>query len=255
MTTTQELLDVTENEITIEDIPRLNEALEGLEAPEIIKFAHAFFGNSLTMACSFQDMVMLDIVAKIAPSIRVFTLDTGYLFHETEDTIRRASEHYPQLTIEVFRPKHTLEDQRLQHGPNLYRTNSELCCAINKMEPMSRALSGYKAWMTGIRRDQSASRAAAQPVSWDLKWNIVKFAPMVNWTQGDIATYTAVHGIEHNQLLDRGYPSIGCAPCTAIPVEGGLRSGRWAGSTKTECGLHTASPDTIGVPGRVERMD
>lgn len=249
------LEELVEEPITIDDVPRLNAELEGLEAHEIIKFAQALFGSRLTMACSFQDMVMLDIVSKVAPDTRVFTLDTGFLFYETEEAIRRARSRYPQLHIDVFAPDHTLDEQQRSYGPALYRSDNELCCAINKLEPMGRALHGYSAWMTGIRRDQSASRSTAQPVSWDLRWNMVKFAPMVDWTAEDVATYAAIHDVPYNRLLDRGYPSIGCAPCTGLPTGGDVRSGRWAGSEKTECGLHVASPDAIGVPGRVERVN
>ncbi|MCC7077686.1 MAG: phosphoadenylyl-sulfate reductase [Acidimicrobiia bacterium] len=253
--TAQALTQLVEDPITIEDIPRLNEELDGLEAHEIIKFAHALFGDGLTMACSFQDMVMLDIVAKVAPGMRVFTLDTGYLFHETEEAIRRARARYPELRIDVYRPAHTLDAQEREHGHRLYAHDNALCCEINKIEPMRRALDGYTAWMTGIRRSQSASRSTAQPVSWDVRWNIAKFAPMVDWSDDDIATYTAIHDVPYNRLLDRGYPSVGCAPCTAVPTDGDRRSGRWAGTGKTECGIHVASPDAVGVPGRVERVD
>lgn len=249
---TRELDDIVEDVITIDDIPRLNEELEGAGPHDIIKFAHGLFGDSLTMACSFQDLVMLDILAKAAPGVRVFTLDTGYLFHETEETIRRARHHYPELRIDVFRPKLELGEHVVAYGPRLYEADPELCCELRKMEPMREALSGYSAWMTGIRRDQSASRANTKPVAWDIKWGMAKFAPMHSWTAEDVWTYANLHEVPYNRLHDRGYPSIGCAPCTSVPAEDDPRSGRWAGSNKTECGLHVDT--TVGVPGRVERL-
>lgn len=237
---------------TLDDIPSLNAELAGAEAHEIIKFAYATYGDALTMACSFQDMVMLDIVSKVAPDVPVFTLDTGFLFKQTEDTIARARARYPQLDIRVFHPKLNIFEQAGAYGPKLYARDPNQCCSIRKIEPMSRALDGFGAWMTGIRRDQADSRRHIEPVAWDPQWGIAKFAPMYAWTSEDIWTYAKIHEIPYNPMHDAGYPSIGCAPCTDLPTDGDPRSGRWAGSDKSECGLH-ASPDTaIGVPGRVD---
>ncbi len=237
---------------SLDDLPDINASLDGAEPHEIIKYAAATYCDTITMACSFQDMVMLDIVAKVAPGIRVFTLDTGFLFKQTEDTIARARARYPELSIEVFHPLVNIFEQADEYGPRLYARDPEQCCAMRKLEPMQRALSGYSAWMTGIRRDQSDTRADTQPLSWDIKWNIAKFAPMYAWSSDDIWTYAKIHDVPYNPMHDAGYPSIGCAPCTDVPDDDHHRSGRWSGSDKTECGLHAEPAAAIGVPGRVD---
>ncbi len=239
---------------TIDDIPALNAKLDGAAAHDIIRFAYETFGDRLVMACSFQDMVMLDIVSKAAPDVRVFTLDTGFLFKHTEDTIARARKHYPQLDIEVYRPDQTIFEQADSQGRRLYESDPGLCCSLRKIEPMARALDGADAWMTGIRRDQSAERSMTPAVAWDPKWNRVKFAPMHDWTSKAIWAYAEFNDVPYNPMHDWGYPSIGCAPCTSIPVDGDSRSGRWANTAKTECGLHAPTEDAVGVPGRVEQI-
>jgi len=222
-------------------VPRMNRELEGAEAHEIVKYAAGLFGDTLTMACSFQDLVLLDLAYKIDPSVRVFTIDTGYLFHATEATMQRAKRRYPDLRLEVYRPLLTIGEQAARHGPRLHATDTESCCAMRKLEPMRRAMAGNRAWLTGIRRDQSPTRATVAPVAWDYKWEMVKFAPLCAWTTEDVRIYCAVHEVPYNPLMDRGYPSIGCAPCTQ-PSAAGDRSGRWAGQAKTECGLHDPVP-------------
>lgn len=239
---TTDLRSVPPQDLTPEHIAQLNRDLEGADAHEIVKVAVDIFGDTLTTACSFQDLVLLDLTYKIDPSVRVFTLDTGFLFATTEATMARAVKRYPDLNLEVYRPALDIGAQAAVHGPRLYEHDTEACCAIRKLEPMSRALGGASAWMTGIRRDQSPTRAAVPPVAWDYKWDMVKFAPLCAWTIEDVRTYCKVHELDHNPLLDRGYPSIGCAPCTRPAEPEDARSGRWAGSSKTECGLHTDVP-------------
>jgi len=230
------------DELRPEDLARVNAELDGAGPHEIMKYAQTVFGEGLTMACSFQDLVMLDIAVKTIPDIQIFTIDTGFLFFETEETIRRAQAHYPEMRLNILQPKIHITAQAQQHRHQLYHEDSDACCAIRKLEPMRRALEGRKAWMTGIRRDQSATRATIQAVAWDYKWNIVKFAPLCNWTADDVWSYAEIHKVPYNRLIDRGYPSIGCAPCTRAPVDGDPRSGRWADSKKTECGLHGETP-------------
>lgn len=239
---TTDLRSVPPEDFTPEHVAHLNHELDGADAHEIVKVAVDLFGATLTTACSFQDLVLLDITYKVDASVRVFTLDTGFLFATTEATIARTLARYPDLDLEVYRPAVDIGAQAVTHGPRLYERDSEACCAIRKLEPMSRALGGACAWMTGIRRDQSATRAAVPPVAWDYKWDMVKFAPLCAWTTADIQAYCAVHEVAYNPLLDRGYPSIGCAPCTRPTTADDARAGRWAGTSKTECGLHADAP-------------
>ncbi len=222
-----------------ETVPSMLAELDGAEPADVVRFAHDLFGDELTLACSAQDMVLVDVASRVAPGLRVFTIDTGYLFHETEETVRRAVRRYPQLRFEVVRPRDGIGAHVGAHGTALYRRDPDTCCALRKLEPMERALSGYRAWVTGIRRDQSPTRADVTPVAWDVRWNMVKFAPLAVWTSEQIWTYARLHGVPYNRLHDRGYPSIGCAPCTERPLDGDTRSGRWAGQDKLECGLHS----------------
>jgi phosphoadenosine phosphosulfate reductase len=233
------MIQAPEHEFTPEHAEFLSTELAHAHPHEVIQFAQELFEDEVTLACSFQDLVLLDIAAKAAPGLRVFTVDTGFLFYETEATMRRAMQRYPQLRFEVFRPRIDITTQADQHGRALYSREPELCCAIRKVEPTQRALAGYKAWITGIRRDQSATRASIQPVAWDLRHNMIKFAPLYAWTSDDVWTYARMHDVPYNPLHDRGYPSIGCAPCTSIPANGDIRSGRWAGTAKSECGIHS----------------
>lgn len=237
-----DLRSVRPHEFSPEHVAALNRELDGADAHQIVKVAVDLFGDSLTTACSFQDLVLLDLTYQVDPSVRVFTLDTGFLFEATEATMARALRRYPDLNLEVYRPALDIGAQSAAHGPRLYERDSEACCAIRKLEPMRRALDGAAAWMTGIRRDQSPTRATVPPVAWDYKWDMVKFAPLYSWTVEDIRTYCAIHEIDYNPLLDRGYPSIGCAPCTHPAADDDSRGGRWAGSAKTECGLHSDEP-------------
>lgn len=239
---TTDLRSVPPADFTPEHVAHLNRELDGADAHEIVKVAVDLFGDTLTTACSFQDLVLLDLTYKIDSSVRVFTLDTGFLFEATTATMARALARYPELNLEVYRPAIDIGAQAAAHGPRLYERDSEACCALRKLEPMSRALAGAHAWMTGIRRGQSATRASVPPVTWDYKWDMVKFAPLCAWTDDDIRTYCSVHEVDHNPLLDRGYPSIGCAPCTLPSTTEDPRAGRWSGSSKTECGLHSDTP-------------
>jgi phosphoadenosine phosphosulfate reductase len=178
------------------------------------------------MACSFQkeESVLIDMLMRIEPSARVFTIDTGVLFPETYEVWRKVEDRYG-LRVEVV-------DATPPNGTPWSASN---CCGTRKVDALERALEGTEAWITGIRREQSPTRADAQQIEWDEPRRVFKFNPLAEWTDHDVWSYVNQHNLPYHPLHDRGYESIGCAPCT-LPGNG--RDGRWAGQDKTECGLH-----------------
>jgi phosphoadenosine phosphosulfate reductase len=180
----------------------------------------------LVMACSFQkeESVLIDMLMRIEPSARVFTIDTGVLFPETYETWRRIEARYG-LRVEVVDAT----------PPNGTPWSAAACCGARKVEALEEALSGVDAWITGIRREQSPTRADSETVEWDSARGVWKVNPLVAWSDSDVWSYVQAHDLPYHPLHDRGYASIGCAPCT-LPGDG--REGRWAGQEKTECGLH-----------------
>jgi len=184
-------------------------------------------GPRVGLACSFQkeEAVLLDLVAQVDAPIRVFTLDTGVLFPETYAVWEAVEERYG-ITVEAYRGEWV---------DGLWATEPERCCALRKVEPLGRALSGLDCWITGLRREQSPTRAAAPEIEWDDRHGLWKANPLVDWTEKDVWRYVVEHDLPYNVLHDQGYASIGCTHCT---LPGAGREGRWAGSAKTECGLH-----------------
>jgi phosphoadenosine phosphosulfate reductase len=173
------------------------------------------------------------------PGVNVVFLDTGYHFPETIGTADAVSMTLP-ITLVTVRPRQTVAEQDATLGVDLYQRNPELCCQLRKVAPLERALTAYDAWATGIRREESPARATTPVVGWDHRRNKVKIAPLARWTQADVERYIEANGILTNPLLQDGYPSIGCAPCTHRVEEGAdARSGRWSGFAKIECGIHT----------------
>jgi phosphoadenosine phosphosulfate reductase len=195
-------------------------------AQETLELAVERHHPRLVMACSFQkeESVLIDLVMQIEPRARVFTIDTGVLFAETYATWRDIEERYG-LAIEVV-------DATPANGTPW---SASSCCGDRKVQALERALAGNDAWVTGIRREQSPTRADAQSVEWDERRGVWKFNPLVDWTAEDVWDYVHERELPYNPLHDSGYSSIGCAPCT---VPGNGREGRWAGQNKTECGLH-----------------
>ncbi len=195
-------------------------------AQETLDLAVERHHPSLVMACSFQkeESVLIDMITQIEPQARVFTIDTGVLFSETYATWRELEDRYG-LAVEVMDAT----------PPNGTPWSAGSCCGDRKVEALGQALSGNDAWITGIRREQSPTRAEARPVEWDAARGVWKFNPLVDWTDNDVWAYVREHDLPYNALHDTGYSSIGCAPCT-LPGNG--REGRWAGQSKTECGLH-----------------
>lgn len=206
--------------------------LETAPASAAITWAYERFGHGLVIAGSFQDAVLIDIAEKVAPGIEVVFLDTQYHFAETIWFVEEVRRLY-DLNLRVIEPQPEVQPD------NLWQTDVGGCCGIRKVEPLARALEGKSAWITGLRRVDAPTRAAAPIVSWDLMRNMVKVNPLAAWTDDDMAGYIADHELLVHPLIERGYPSIGCWPCTR-PVAPGddPRAGRWAGNDKTECGLH-----------------
>ena len=212
--------------------------LEGKSPQEILQWAADTFGDRFCVSSSMGDGVLPSLAASVKPGIDVLFLDTGYHFAETIGT-RDAVEQVYDVKVRTLLPLLTVNEQDAQHGPELWRSDPDRCCAMRKVEPLNRALQDYDAYASGIRREESPSRADTAVVEWDEKRGKVKVNPLAAWTQDDVDAYVEEHGILVNPLAYDGYPSIGCAPCTHRVAEGeDPRSGRWKGSQKTECGLH-----------------
>lgn len=210
--------------------------LEDLTAEEVVRWAVERFHPSIALACSFQqeESVLLDILFAERSGARVFALDTHVLFPETYALWEQTERRYA-TTIERFEGP-SLAAQAAEHGDELWKRDPNACCAIRKVEPLGRALAGLDAWITGVRREQSPTRAGARKVEWDERHGLWKLNPLADWTERDIWTRITERGLPYNPLHDRDYSSIGCTHCT---LPGAGREGRWAGGDKTECGLHT----------------
>lgn len=217
------------------------EALEGQGPEAALRWAFEQFEHGeIALACSFgaEDVALLDMIAWLRPGARAFYLDTDVLFPETYDLIERVASRY-YIALERYRPLITLAEQARRHGDQLWESDADGCCAIRKVEPLRRALSGLKAWITGIRREQAPTRANAPIVEWDAKFGLVKINPLAPWTNEEVWAYIREHGVPYNPMHDQGYPSIGCVHCTRAVAPGeDPRAGRWSGTGKIECGLH-----------------
>lgn len=214
--------------------------LENATPEEIIRFAVETFPN-ITFACSFgaEDVVLVDMLQKISPKTDIFYLDTDFHFKETYETRDRMAERYPGIPFVEVKPEITPEEQTAQYGDELWKSNANKCCDIRKVQPLTKILSKYEAWITGIRRDQAPTRANAKKIEYDVKFGLVKFNPIASWTSEDVWNYIRENNVIYNPLHDNHYPSIGCEYCTRQVMPGeDPRAGRWAGQEKTECGLH-----------------
>jgi len=213
--------------------------LEQESAETVIKFAVEQYPR-LTLACSFgaEDVVLVDMLHSISPKTEIFYLDTNVHFAETYDTRDRLSVHYGVEFVQVL-PELTLEEQAEKFGEELWKSDPNACCRERKVKPLTNHLLGFDAWITGIRREQSPTRANAKKIEWDAIFGLWKFNPLADWTNEDVWTYIHYHHIPYNALHDHGYPSIGCMHCTRQVAAGeDARAGRWSGFEKTECGLH-----------------
>jgi phosphoadenosine phosphosulfate reductase len=215
--------------------------VEGMSAEQILGFVLEEFPGRVSLACSFQkeESVLLDLLFALEPKARVFALDTHVLFPETYEVWRAVEKRYG-TKVEVYEGP-SLGRQAAVHGDELWKTKPDLCCSIRKVEPLNRALAGLDCWITGLRRDQSPSRADAPKLGWDEAHELWKANPLADWTDERCWDYIRERGLPVNPLHERGYASIGCVHCTA---PGAGREGRWAGLDKVECGLHTAGSAT-----------
>ena len=221
-----------------ERVEAVNASLEGAPAPDVVRWALTEFCAEIVVASSMQTAVLEDLVSRVRPGVPVVFLDTGYHFAETLGTRDAVRVAYPVRLIDVT-PRRTVAEQDAEEGPRLFERNPDRCCALRKVEPLERALAGYRAWITGLRRADSPSRAATPVVDWDAKRSMVKVNPIAAWSDDDLERYVEAHGVLVNPLLQLGYPSIGCEPCTRAVAPGeDARAGRWSGRAKTECGLH-----------------
>jgi phosphoadenosine phosphosulfate reductase len=220
MTTAQEERTAGELKALAEQAGR---DLEDASALEILRWAADTFGSRFCVTSSMVDVVFLD---------------TGYHFPETIGT-RDAVDAVMDVNVITLTPKQTVAEQDAEYGPKLHDRDPDLCCKLRKVQPLEEGLKGYQAWATGLRRDESPTRANTPVVGWDEKRQKVKISPIARWSQDDVDAYVAEHGVLTNPLLMDGYGSVGCAPCTRRLLEGeDARAGRWAGRAKTECGLH-----------------
>ncbi|MET8810674.1 phosphoadenylyl-sulfate reductase [Streptomyces sp. NPDC004549] len=235
-------MTATQTERTDEELRRLAERagreLEEASAPEILRWAVDTFGERFCVTSSMEDAVVAHLASRVRPGVDVVFLDTGYHFPETIGT-RDAVAAVMDVNVITLTPARTVAEQDAEHGPKLHDRDPDLCCALRKVQPLEAGLTGYQAWATGLRRDESPTRANTPVVGWDAKRRKVKVSPIARWTQDDVDAYVTEHGVLTNPLLMDGYASVGCAPCTRRVLEGeDARAGRWAGRTKTECGLH-----------------
>jgi phosphoadenosine phosphosulfate reductase len=210
--------------------------VEGFSAEELLQWAYAEFGGRMCLTCSWQrqSSVLVHMVSELGLDVPIVELDTQVLFPETYETRDRLVRRYG-LELRSFRP--------IDAPDRLWETDPDRCCGLRKVEPLERALADYDAWITGIRREQSPTRAHAQKVEWSERYGVWKIQPLVDWDVKRVDAYIHVNEIPYNPLHDRGYPSIGCIPCTRAVTSGeDERAGRWAGSAKLECGIHVNAP-------------
>lgn len=215
-------------------------ALEERPPQEILALVARRFAPRLGLATAFgaEDCVLIDMAAREGLAVDFFTLDTGYLFPETYALWERLEERYG-ITVRAVRPWAGTPDDVHTRGQAPWQVDADACCDARKVKPLRSELAKLDAWITGIRREQTPERAGARPIEWDARFGLVKVSPLVRWSAQDVAAYAKTHDVPLNPLHARGYPSIGCAPCTT-PVKPGEdpRAGRWRGTAKKECGLH-----------------
>lgn len=221
--------------VTRTSTPRQNRPMETddpvVDAHRVLRWAHREFGGGLCVTASFGDAVLAHVASEAIPGVQITLLDTGYLFAETEWFANDLRSRF-DLNLRVIRPEPGL-------ATDVWQTDTDACCAARKVEPLTRALTGRTAWVSGLRRSDSDARRRSPFVHDDLLRGVVKINPLAGWTDAHVVTYVAAYGIPDHPLANRGFPSIGCWPCTR-PVGDGddQRAGRWADSEKTECGLH-----------------
>lgn len=213
-------------------------------AVTVLEWAYGTYGESIDYACSFgaEGIVLIDLIAKVKKDARIVFLDTGLHFPQTYELIEKVRRRYPELQIEIKKTETSLEEQANQFGSALWKSNPDQCCYIRKIKPLEDALRDSVAWISGLRREQSPSRSKTNFVNKDHRFQSIKVCPLIYWTWEDVWDYIRSNELDYNELHDESYPSIGCIPCTSpANAAGDSRSGRWQGTHKTECGLHTTA--------------
>jgi phosphoadenosine phosphosulfate reductase len=229
------------------ELTEISARLEAAAPEAALLWADQEFAPDVALACSFggpSGMVLVDMAARLGLRVEVFYLDTDLLFPETYALRDEVSRRYG-ITPVAYRSRLSLDEQAAVHGDALWLSEPDHCCALRKVEPNERALDGKRAWISGIRRDQSSTRRSVPIVEWDETFGLVKLNPLATWTEADIWDYIRRHDVPYNALHDDGYPSIGCMPCTRRVNPGeDMRAGRWSGFEKTECGIHVSPAKT-----------
>ena len=223
-----------------EDIAALRIAAEAWNPEQVLKWSFQTFADSVAISSAFgaEGMVLIDIASRVQQNFRLFTLDTEFLFPETYNLMDQVEQRYG-TTIERVFPLLSPEEQERTLGPALWQRDPDQCCNLRKVEPLRRKLSELGAWITSIRRDQTAARSSAGKIEWDEKFGLVKINPIADWNSKQVWQYIREHDTPYNALHDHSYPSIGCTHCTrAVRPGESQRAGRWSGYSKTECGLH-----------------
>ncbi|MFA6292119.1 MAG: phosphoadenylyl-sulfate reductase [Victivallales bacterium] len=242
--------------VSKKDIENLNKGFAGKDAREIIGWGLATFGTgkiALSSSLGAEDQVLTDMIMKINRGTRLFTLDTGRLPQETYDVITETMKKYGVKYEVLFPESKDVEEMEMDFGPNLFYQSIEkrkLCCEIRKIRPLRKYLSTLDAWICGLRREQSVTRTKIEKIEWDENFSLVKLNPLADWTEQDVWNYIRENDVPYNKLHDRGYPSIGCAPCTrAVKPGEHPRAGRWwwEEPEKKECGLHVVNGKIIRI--------
>jgi phosphoadenosine phosphosulfate reductase len=233
---------MTDGRFSDDDIAAANDLLRTASPQEILRWSVKNFHPKLLMATAFgaEGCCIIHMLAEIEPTVTFINLDTGYQFPETLELREKILLKYG-IAVEMVQPELTVPEYEKLHGGPVYTTDTNQCCGDRKIKPLKDALARHapKAWISAIRKDQTADRGVADVVQWDKKFQLVKVNPLLNWTKKEVWAFIVKNNVPYNDLHDRGYPSIGCWPCTrAVGVGEGERSGRWAGTAKKECGLH-----------------
>ncbi|KMK76048.1 phosphoadenylyl-sulfate reductase [Alkalihalobacillus pseudalcaliphilus] len=234
-------MNVSYQALKDEDYKKINQLLAKKDSMDVLKWAFQEFGDELVYSCSFgvEGMVLIDLINKVKKDAHIIFLDTDFHFKETYELIKKVKSRYPQLNIELIKPELTPLEQSKQFGEKLWERNPDACCQLRKLIPLEQQLSKKRAWISGLRREQSPTRANTKYVNQDNRFQSIKICPLIHWTEEEIWMYVKLNKLDYNVLHDQQFPSIGCEYCTKPVKEGDdPRSGRWANSTKTECGLH-----------------
>jgi phosphoadenosine phosphosulfate reductase len=227
-----------------ERIRQLQTTAEAWSPERVLRWSFETFGSSVAISSAFgaEGMVLIDIASRVSQNFRLFTLDTEFLFPQTYNLMDQVEQKYG-ITIERVYSLLSPEEQERVHGPALWQRHPDQCCNLRKVEPLRRKLAELQAWITSIRRDQTATRAGAGKIEWDEKFGLVKINPLADWNSKQVWQYIRAHDTPYNALHDRSFPSIGCTHCTrAVRPGEDPRAGRWSGTSKTECGLHIIQP-------------